>query len=107
MNKKYVIWGDSMSRKPNSGDDSFSDRFLSHMMNTTPSFVRGECRITFEVGKGLMIEGIRSVCEYTEDRLIIATCSRTVIIEGNCLCICRMMEDAIVICGNIFDVKFA
>ena len=43
-----------MSRKPNSGDDSLSDRFLSHMMNTTPSFVRGECRITFEVGKGLI-----------------------------------------------------
>lgn len=82
------------------------DQFLESVMNTTPDFSRGECRITFEVGKGLLIEGVRNVSEYSEERLILSTCSRSIIIEGNCLCICRMMEDAMVICGNIAAVRF-
>ena len=82
-----------------------SDKFLSGVLNQTPDFSRGETRITFEIGKGLLIEGIRNVCEYTEERMIISTYSRNIIIEGTCLCICRMLEDAIVICGNISAVK--
>lgn len=85
--------------------DEFSDKFLSDLLNQSPDFSRGETRITYEVGKGLLIEGLRNVCEYTEERLILATYSRNIIIEGCCLCICRMLEDAIVICGDISAVK--
>lgn len=85
--------------------DRFSDKFLSEMLNQSPDFSRGETRITYEVGKGLLIEGLRNVCEYTEERLILSTYSRNIIIEGCCLCICRMLEDAIVICGDISAVK--
>lgn len=92
---------DRLKRGKTSGD-----AFLESVMNTTPDFSRGECRITFEVGKGLLIEGVRNVCEYTEERLIFSTCSRSIIVEGNCLCICRMLEDAMVICGNIAAVRF-
>lgn len=93
------------SMKNTQNGDGFSDKFLSEVLNQSPDFSRGETRITFEVGKGLLIEGIRNVCEYTEERLMIATYSRNIIIEGGCLCICRMLEDAIVICGNISDIK--
>lgn len=85
--------------------DNLSDKFLSDVLNQSPDFSRGETRVTFDVGKGILIEGIRNVCEYTEERLIISTYSRSLIIEGCCLCICRMLEDAIVICGNISAVK--
>lgn len=92
-------------RHTKNATEDFSDQFLSGVLNQSPDFSRGETRITFEVGKGLLIEGIRNVCEYTEERLIITTYSRNIIIEGGCLCICRMLEDAIVICGNISDIK--
>lgn len=86
--------------------DSAADRFLHDMLNQSPDFSRGETRITFEVGKGLLIEGVRNVCEYTQERLIVSTYSRSIVIEGCCLCLCRMMEDSIVICGKIDTVKF-
>lgn len=93
------------SAKNAQGADGFSDKFLSEVLNQSPDFSRGETRITYEVGKGLLIEGLRNVCEYTEERLILSTYSRNIIIEGCCLCICRMLEDAIVICGDISAVK--
>ncbi len=80
--------------------------FLQHIFSQHPDFSRGECRITFELGKGLLIEGVRSVCEYTDDRLIIATPSHNIVIEGCCLCICSLMEDSIVICGQIACLRF-
>ena len=42
-------------------DNSLSDRFLRKLMNHSPSFVRGECRITIEMGKGLLIEGCKAM----------------------------------------------
>ncbi|MBQ5544963.1 MAG: YabP/YqfC family sporulation protein [Clostridia bacterium] len=86
--------------------ESDADRLLRHMLNCSPDFSRGETRVTFEVGRSLLIEGVRSVCEYTEERLVISTYSRRVVIEGCGLCICRMMEDAMVICGRIDTVRF-
>lgn len=83
-----------------------TERLLREMLNRQPDFSRGETRVTFEVGRGLLVEGLRSICEYTEERLILATYSRSVVIEGCGLCICRMMEDAIVICGDIAAVRF-
>ncbi len=87
-------------------DNSLSDRFLRKLMNTSPDIVRGECRITVEVGKGLLIEGCRGILNYSENNIVVSTCSRNVIIDGNCLCICRMMDSTLVICGNIRSVSF-
>ncbi len=95
-----------MKRNQKNALDDRSERFLSDMLNRVPDFSRGETRITCEVGKGLLIEGVRNVCEYTEERLIVATYSRNILIEGSCLCICRMMEDALVICGRLEAVRF-
>ena len=87
-------------------DQTFSDRFLSKLMNTDPDFGRGECRITIEVGRGLLVEGCRGISEYSEDKIALLTCSRSVVIEGSRLCICRMMGRAMVICGSISSVSF-
>ena len=84
-----------------------SEKFLRKLMNSTPDFSRGECRITFEVGKGVLIEGFKSVCEYGNDRIILSTFCRNVIIEGSGLCICRLLRHSIVICGCISSVSFA
>lgn len=96
-----------MKRKKQTPPSQQSERFLRKLLNTRPDFLHGDCRITFEVGSGLLIEGIRSVSEYTETRFIAVTCSRLVIIEGCHLCICSMMEDSMVICGQITAVRFA
>lgn len=82
-----------------------SDRFLRKLMNTKPEFSRGECRITFEVGRGLLIEGVKSVCDYSDSQIILTTFSRNIVIEGGCLCICRMMQESMVICGSIYSIK--
>ena len=87
-------------------DNSLSDRFLRKLMNTSPSFARGECRITIELGKGLLIEGCKGICDYSDVRIIVMTCSRSVMIEGCGLSICRMIENSVVICGNICSVSF-
>ena len=87
-------------------DNSLSDRFLRKLMNTTPSFGRGECRITVELGKGLLIEGCSGICDYSDERITVRTCSRNVIIEGCGLSICRMIQNTIVICGRISSVRF-
>lgn len=84
-----------------------SDQFLRRLMNTSPDLSRGECRITFEVGKGLLIEGFRSVCEYCSESITVSTYCRKVIIEGSGLSICRMLQSTIVICGSISSVSFA
>ncbi len=98
------------NRKKNNAQSvgsDLSERFLRKLMNTSPDLTRGDCRITFEVGRGLLIEGIKSVCDYSDNRIIISTYSRSIIIEGSCLCICRMLQKSIVICGNIMSVSFA
>ncbi len=87
--------------------NGLSEKFLRKLMNTSPDLSRGDCRITLEVGRGLLIEGFRSVCDYSDQRIIISTYSRSVIVEGSCLCICRMLQKSIVICGNILSVSFA
>ncbi|MBQ9901598.1 MAG: YabP/YqfC family sporulation protein [Clostridia bacterium] len=87
-------------------DNSLSDRFLRKLMNTSPDIGRGECRITFEVGRGLLIEGCRGILDYSDEQISVATCSRSVIIDGSCLCICRMIDCTLLICGNIRSVSF-
>ncbi len=87
-------------------DNSLSDRFLRKLMNHSPSFGRGECRITIEMGKGLLIEGCKAICNYSDERIVLLTCSRNVVIEGCGLSICRMIENSVVICGGIFSVSF-
>lgn len=96
---------DILKKKGRIKNESDSEKFLAKILNQRPDFTCGESRITFEIGGGLLIEGVRKICEYTGDRLIIATYSRSIIIEGCCLCICCMMEDSIVICGQISDIK--
>lgn len=90
----------------NNNNNALSDRFLRRLMNSSPDFSHGECRITFEVGKGLLIEGCRGICDYSDDRIIVSTCSKNVVIAGGCLSICRMIENTVVICGNICSVSF-
>ena len=87
-------------------DNSLSDRFLRKLMNASPNFSRGECRITIEMGKGLLIEGCKGICDYSDTRIIVMTCSRNVMIEGCGLSICRMIENSVVICGSICSVSF-
>ena len=93
--------------KDKDNDKSLSDRFLRKLMNTSPSLVRGDCRITIEMGKGLLIEGCTGMCDYSDEKVIVRTCSRSVVVEGRHLCICRMIENSIVICGQICSVSFA
>lgn len=93
-------------RQKREGGGDFSDRFLRELLNRSPDFSRGEARVTFEVGRGLLIEGVRNVVEYGEQRLIIATFSQSVVIEGSRLCICSMMGDSLVICGCVASVQF-
>lgn len=88
-------------------DNSLSDRFLRKLMNTSPDFGRGECRITLEVGKGVLIEGCRGILDYSDEKIAVSTCSRSVVIDGSCLCICRMMDCTVVICGNIRSVSLS
>jgi YabP family. len=76
-------------------------------MNTSPDLSKGECRVTFEVGKGMLIEGVRSVCECSDEQIILSTCSRSVIVQGQGLCVCRMLRSSIVICGRINSVSFS
>ena len=95
-----------MKKKGRIKIESDSEKLLGKILNQRPDFSCGESRITFEIGGGLLIEGFRRVCEYTDERLIIATYSRNVIIEGCCLCISCLMEDSIVVCGQISDIKF-
>ena len=87
-------------------DNALSDRFLRKLMNASPNFSRGECRITIEMGKGLLIEGCKGICDYSDTRIIVMTCSRNVMIEGCGLSICRMIENSVVICGSICSVSF-
>ena len=88
-------------------DNSLSDRFLRKLMNTSPDVRRGECRITVEVGKGLLIEGCRGILDYSDGKIVVSTCSRSVVVDGSCLCICRMIDCTVVICGNIRSVSFS
>ena len=90
----------------NSNDNSFSDRFLRKLMNASPDMSHGDCRVTVEVGKGLLIEGSRGICEYSDDRIVISTCQKRVAIDGSCLCIYRMIENTVIICGNVRSVSF-
>lgn len=84
-----------------------SDRFLRKLMNTSPDLSKGECRVTFEVGKGMLIEGVKSIYECGDEQIILSTCSRNVIVEGQGLCICRMLRTSMVICGRINSVSFS
>ncbi len=88
-------------------ENSFSDRFLRKLMNSSPDMSHGDCRVTIEVGRGLLIEGCRGICEYGDDRITISTCKKRVVIEGGCLCIYRMIENTIIICGNINSISFS
>lgn len=90
----------------NNNENSLSDRFLRKLMNASPSFGRGECRITIEVGKGLLIEGCRGICDYSDESITLVTCSKNVKIEGCGLSICRMIEHSVVICGRITNISF-
>ena len=88
-------------------NNNMSDRFLRKLMNTAPDFSKGECRVTFDVGRGMLIEGVRTVRGCSDDRIVLSTCSKTLTIEGRGLCICRMFRTSMVICGTITSVSFS
>ncbi|MBQ1441748.1 MAG: YabP/YqfC family sporulation protein [Clostridia bacterium] len=87
-------------------DSSISDKFLRKLMNSSPDMSHGDCRVTIEAGKGLLIEGCKGICEYNDDRIAVSTCNKIVVIEGCCMCIYRMIENTIVICGCVKSVSF-
>lgn len=88
----------------NKENEPMSEKFLKKLMNTSPILKQGDCRITIELGYGLLVEGSRGICDYSSERIVIRTYSGKVTIEGCGLCICRMMDDSVVICGKIHSL---
>lgn len=81
-------------------------RSVSKFLNFSPDILTNDLNVTVYGGRQAVIDGYSKILEYDDNIVRVSNGKNRLRIMGTNLVICEMLEDALIIEGNICSTEF-